>query len=101
MAPEMPIIEFLAEVLESEYPPLPVHKPSKSDTLHSAHMRVANSAWSQIKKEWLAAVEAQEEQLTEWKQWWVAYEEIENRQILAWLEVVRKAKKEEKEERAS
>uniref|UniRef100_A0A0W0FEF8 Uncharacterized protein n=1 Tax=Moniliophthora roreri TaxID=221103 RepID=A0A0W0FEF8_MONRR len=73
MAPEMPILEFPAEVLEPKYPPLP--------------------------EEWLAAVEAQEEQLAEWKQWQVAYEGIEDGQILAWLEAVRKAKKEEKEER--
>uniref|UniRef100_A0A0W0FHG9 Uncharacterized protein n=1 Tax=Moniliophthora roreri TaxID=221103 RepID=A0A0W0FHG9_MONRR len=99
MALEMPILEFPAKVLEPEYPPLPVHKPSKSATLYLACMRVANSAWSQIEKEWLAAVEAQKEQLAEWKQWWVAYEGIEDRQILAWLEAVHKAKKEEKKER--
>uniref|UniRef100_A0A0W0FMZ6 Uncharacterized protein n=1 Tax=Moniliophthora roreri TaxID=221103 RepID=A0A0W0FMZ6_MONRR len=29
MALEMPILEFPAEVLEPEYPPFPVHKPSK------------------------------------------------------------------------
>ncbi|ESK83180.1 hypothetical protein Moror_14975 [Moniliophthora roreri MCA 2997] len=73
MAPEMPIIEFPAEVLEPGYPPLPVCK--------------------------LGEMEAWEEQLTEWKQWRVAYEEIKNGQILAWLEAVHKAEKEEKEER--
>ncbi|ESK85621.1 hypothetical protein Moror_9975 [Moniliophthora roreri MCA 2997] len=48
MALEMPILKFLAKVLEPEYPPLPVCKPSESATLHSA-------------------LEAQEEQLAEWK----------------------------------
>uniref|UniRef100_A0A0W0F9P4 Uncharacterized protein n=1 Tax=Moniliophthora roreri TaxID=221103 RepID=A0A0W0F9P4_MONRR len=80
MSLDMPIIEFPAEVLEPEYPPLPVHKPGESATLH-------------------LALEAQKEQLTEWKQWQVAYEEIKNRQILVWLKAVHKAKKEEKEER--
>ncbi|ESK81557.1 hypothetical protein Moror_5100 [Moniliophthora roreri MCA 2997] len=49
MALEMPILEFPAKVLEPEYPPLPVHKPSKSATLY-------------------LALEAQKEQLAEWKQ---------------------------------
>ncbi|ESK80842.1 hypothetical protein Moror_15437 [Moniliophthora roreri MCA 2997] len=73
MSLNMPTVEFLAKVPEPKYPPLPVCKPSE--------------------------MEAWEEQLTEWKQWWVAYEEIENGQILVWLEVVHKAEKEEKEER--
>uniref|UniRef100_A0A0W0G0G6 Uncharacterized protein n=1 Tax=Moniliophthora roreri TaxID=221103 RepID=A0A0W0G0G6_MONRR len=87
MSLNMPTVEFLAKVPEPKYPPLPVCKPSESATLHSAHTGV------------LTTVEAWEEQLTEWKQWWVAYEEIENGQILVWLEVVHKAEKEEKEER--
>uniref|UniRef100_A0A0W0FJJ4 Uncharacterized protein n=1 Tax=Moniliophthora roreri TaxID=221103 RepID=A0A0W0FJJ4_MONRR len=99
MAPEMPILEFPAEVLEPEYPPLPVCKPGESATLYLVHTRVANSAWSRIEEEWLAMVEAQEEQLAEWKQWQVAYKRIEDGQILAWLEAVCKSEKEEKEER--
>uniref|UniRef100_A0A0W0GEZ7 Uncharacterized protein n=1 Tax=Moniliophthora roreri TaxID=221103 RepID=A0A0W0GEZ7_MONRR len=85
--------------LNPNTPPLPVYKSGKSATLHSACTRVANSAQSRIEKEWLTAVEAWEEQLTEWKQWQVAYEEIKDRQILAWLEVVHKAEKEEKEKK--
>ncbi|ESK81114.1 hypothetical protein Moror_6026 [Moniliophthora roreri MCA 2997] len=99
MALEMPILEFLAEVLEPEYPPFPVRKPGKSATLYSVRMRVANSAQSRIEEEWLATVEAWEKQLAEWKQWQVAYEGIEDGQILAWLEAVCKAEKEEKEKR--
>ncbi|ESK97596.1 hypothetical protein Moror_17458 [Moniliophthora roreri MCA 2997] len=99
MSLDMPTVKFPAEVPEPEYSPLPVCKPGESATLHSARMRVANAAQSQIEEEWLTAVEAQEEQLTDWKQWWVAYEEIENSQISAWLEAVHKVEKEEKEER--
>uniref|UniRef100_A0A0W0FEP1 Uncharacterized protein n=1 Tax=Moniliophthora roreri TaxID=221103 RepID=A0A0W0FEP1_MONRR len=76
MSLDMPIVEFLAKVPEPEYPSLLVCQP-----------------------EWLVTIEAWEEQLIKWKWWQVAYEEIENRQISAWLEAVCKAKKEEKEER--
>ncbi|ESK81161.1 hypothetical protein Moror_14881, partial [Moniliophthora roreri MCA 2997] len=68
MSSDMPIVNFLADVPEPKYPPLPVHKPSKSATLYLACTKVA-------------------------------YEEIKNSQISAWLEVVHKAKKKEKEER--
>ncbi|ESK88325.1 hypothetical protein Moror_14824 [Moniliophthora roreri MCA 2997] len=76
MSSDMLIVKFPAGVSEPEYPSLPVCKP-----------------------DWLATVEAQEEQLTEWKQWWVAYEEIKNGQIMESLEAVKKAEKEEREER--
>ncbi|ESK82087.1 hypothetical protein Moror_3527 [Moniliophthora roreri MCA 2997] len=72
MSLEMPIIKFLAEVSEPEYPPLPIYKP-----------------------DWLATLEAWEEQLAKWKWWQVAYEEIENGQIMVWLEEVKKAEKED------
>uniref|UniRef100_A0A0W0F2J3 Uncharacterized protein n=1 Tax=Moniliophthora roreri TaxID=221103 RepID=A0A0W0F2J3_MONRR len=85
MSSDMLIVKFPAEVSEPEYPSLPVCKPDESATLYLAY--------------WLATVEAQEEQLTEWKQWQVAYEEIKNGQIIEWLEAVKKAEKEEREER--
>ncbi|ESK81462.1 hypothetical protein Moror_15804 [Moniliophthora roreri MCA 2997] len=64
MSLDMLIVEFPAKIPE---PPLPIHKPGKSATLHSAHMKVASALWSQLEADWLATLEAQEEQLADWK----------------------------------
>ncbi|ESK86259.1 hypothetical protein Moror_16621 [Moniliophthora roreri MCA 2997] len=74
----VPIVKFLAEVAEPEYSPLPVCKPGESTTLYSAHMRVASAAQSRLEADWLAALEAREEQLADWKQWCITYKKIEN-----------------------
>uniref|UniRef100_A0A0W0FPH8 Uncharacterized protein n=1 Tax=Moniliophthora roreri TaxID=221103 RepID=A0A0W0FPH8_MONRR len=78
MSPDVPIVKFLAEVAEPEYSPLPVCKPGESTTLYSAHMRVASAAQSRLEADWLAALEAREEQLADWKRWCITYKKIEN-----------------------
>uniref|UniRef100_A0A0W0F9J3 Uncharacterized protein n=1 Tax=Moniliophthora roreri TaxID=221103 RepID=A0A0W0F9J3_MONRR len=95
MSKDCLIVEFPALVPEPEFPLLIVQAPGEKLAVWGAHHRADTQERAQISAEWEMALNAQEEQLLDWKHFQSTYEQIENGQIKEWLQEQQEAEEQE------